>query len=52
MLPMKAIRFTPCSCLDKMEEKMVRLRHVDGYEWVLAGDPTPEAAILKLSPSS
>jgi hypothetical protein len=36
----------------EMEEKMVRLPHVDGYEWVLAEDPTPEAAILKLSPSS
>ena len=36
----------------EMEEKMVRLPHVDGYEWVLAGDPTAEAAILRLSPSS
>jgi hypothetical protein len=36
----------------EMEEKMVRLPHVDGYEWVLAEDPTPEAAILKLNPSS
>jgi 4-amino-4-deoxy-L-arabinose transferase-like glycosyltransferase len=34
-----------------MEEKMVRLPHVDGYEWVLAEDSTAEAAILKLSPS-
>ena len=34
----------------EMEEKMVRLPHVDGYEWVLAEDPTAEAAILKLSP--
>ena len=33
-----------------MEEKMVRLPHVDDYEWVLAEDPTAEAAILKLSP--
>jgi len=33
-----------------MEEKMVRLPHVDGYEWVLAEDSTAEAAILKLSP--
>jgi hypothetical protein len=36
----------------EMEEKMVRLPHVDGYEWVLAEDPTAEAAILKLSPGS
>lgn len=36
----------------EMEEKMVRLPHVDGYEWILAEDPTPEAAILKLNPSS
>lgn len=36
----------------EMEDKMVRLPHVDGYEWVLAEDPTPEATILKLSPSS
>ena len=36
----------------EMEDKMVRLPHVDGYEWVLAEDPTPEAAILKLNPSS
>ena len=36
----------------EMEEKMVRLPHVDAYEWVLAGDPTAEAAILRLSPSS
>ena len=35
-----------------MEEKMTRLPHVDGYEWILAEDPTAEAAILKLSPSS
>ena len=34
----------------EMEEKMVRLPHVDDYEWVLAEDPTAEAAILKLSP--
>jgi hypothetical protein len=34
------------------DEKMVRLPHVDGYEWVLAEDPTAEAAILKLSPGS
>jgi hypothetical protein len=34
-----------------MEEKMVRLPHVDGYEWVLAEDSTAKAAILKLSPS-
>jgi hypothetical protein len=33
-----------------MEEKMVRLPHVDGYEWVIAEDPTAEATILKLSP--
>jgi hypothetical protein len=33
-----------------MEEKMVRLPHVDGYEWVLVEDPTAEATILKLSP--
>ena len=36
----------------EMEEKMVRLPHVDDYEWVLAEDPTAEAAILKLSPRS
>jgi len=36
----------------EMEEKMARLPHVDGYEWVLAEDPTAEAAILKLSPTS
>src|SRR4029077_8694247 len=36
----------------EMEEKMVRLPHIDGYEWVLAEDPTAEAAILKLSPGS
>ena len=36
----------------EMEDKMVRLPHVDGYEWVLAEDPTAEAAILKLSPGS
>jgi hypothetical protein len=36
----------------EMEDKMVRLPHVDGYEWILAEDPTPEAAILKLNPSS
>ena len=36
----------------EMEEKMVRLPHVDGYEWVLTEDPTAEAAILKLSPGS
>ena len=36
----------------EMEEKMVRLPHVDGYEWVLAEDPTAEAVILKLSPGS
>lgn len=36
----------------EMEEKMVRLPHVDGYEWVLAEDPTAEAAILKLSSDS
>ena len=36
----------------EMEEKMVRLPHVDGFEWVLAEDLTAEAAILKLSPGS
>jgi hypothetical protein len=36
----------------EMEEKMVRLPHVDGYEWVVAEDPTAEAAILKLSSDS
>ena len=36
----------------EMEEKITRLPHVDGYEWILAEDPTAEVAILKLSPTS
>ena len=36
----------------EMEEKIMRLPQLDGYEWVLAEDPTAEAAILKLSPRS
>jgi hypothetical protein len=35
----------------EMEEKAARLPQIEGYEWVLAEDPTAEAAILKLSPS-
>ena len=35
-----------------MEEKAARLPQVDGYAWVLAENPTAEAAILKLSPTS
>ncbi|PYK66166.1 MAG: hypothetical protein DME50_06360, partial [Verrucomicrobia bacterium] len=37
---------------EEMEEKAARLPQVDGYAWVLAENPTAEAAILKLSPTS
>ena len=36
----------------EMEEKMMRLPQLDGYEWVLAEGPTTEAAVLQLTPSS
>jgi len=36
----------------EMDEKVSRLPVLDGYEWVVAENPTAEAAILKLSPSS
>ena len=36
----------------EMEAKTVRLPHVDGYGWVLAEDPSAEAAILKLIPNN
>jgi hypothetical protein len=35
-----------------MEEKVTRLPQVDGYAWVLGENPTAEAAILKLGPTS
>jgi hypothetical protein len=37
---------------DEMDEKASRLPELDGYEWVPAGNSTPDAVILKLSPSS
>jgi hypothetical protein len=36
----------------ELDEKAARLPQVDGYGWVAVGNPTAEAAILKLSPSS
>jgi 4-amino-4-deoxy-L-arabinose transferase-like glycosyltransferase len=36
---------------EEMEEKATRLPQVDGYAWILAENPTAEAAILKLSPT-
>jgi len=36
----------------EIDEKVSRLPVLDGYEWVVAENPTAEAAILKLSPSS
>ena len=35
-----------------MEENMMRLPQVDGYEWILVEGPTTEAAVLLLTPSS
>jgi hypothetical protein len=34
---------------DEMDEKASRLPELDGYEWVAAGDSTPDAVILKLT---
>jgi len=37
---------------DEMNEKVSRLPELHGYKWVLAENPTAEAAILKLRPNS